>query len=148
MTIYLFWYKNLLLPQYQFFYTEKKHFFDMLPTVLLLLILPFSKEAIDICSTKQVLLKTLQNSQKNNCVGVSFLQVSRLEFCKILRLPTITHKIFETNSSFHVKQRTTGKVQFLFFKSFLLVLTKLSFSQGGWGLGYDSMKFIQFPDIS
>ena len=23
---------------------------------------------------------------------------------------TITHKIFETNSSFHMKQRTTGKV--------------------------------------
>ena len=25
-------------------------------------------------------------------------------------LPTITHKIFETNSSFHLKERTTGKV--------------------------------------
>ena len=24
--------------------------------------------------------------------------------------PTITHKIFETNSSFHVKYRTKGKV--------------------------------------
>ena len=28
-------------------------------------------------------------------------------------------KIFETNSSFHVKYRTTGKVQILFFKSVL-----------------------------
>ena len=37
---------------------------------------------------------------------------------------TTIHKIFETNSSFHVKQRSTGKVQFLFFSSFLLVLTK------------------------
>ena len=27
-----------------------------------------------------------------------------------------------TNSSFHVKLRTTGKVQFLFFRRFLLVL--------------------------
>ena len=42
---------------------------------------------------------------------------------------TIIHKIFETNSSFHVKQRYMGKVQLLFFKRFLLVLTK--FSGGG-----------------
>ena len=39
----------------------------------------------------------------------------------------ITHKMFETNSGFHLKCRATGKVQFLLFKSFLLVLTKLSF---------------------
>ena len=32
--------------------------------------------------------------------------------------PTIIHKIVATNSSFHVKQRTTGKVQFLFFRRF------------------------------
>ena len=35
-----------------FLYGKKKHFFDMLLTVLLLLILPFSKEDIDIYSTK------------------------------------------------------------------------------------------------
>ena len=40
---------------------------------------------------------------------------------------TIIHKIFETNSSFHLKYSTTGKVQFLFFRRFLLVLTKFSF---------------------
>ena len=45
-------------------------------------------------------------------------------------MPAITYKIFETNSIFHVKQRTMGKVQFLFFKSFLLLLIKLSFWQG------------------
>ena len=28
------------------------------------------------------------------------------------------NKIFETNSNFHVKQRTTGKVQFLFSRVF------------------------------
>ena len=59
--------------------------------------------------------------------------------------PTAIHKIFETNCSFHVKQRTTGKVQFLFFSSFLLVLTEFSFfgggGGGGWALGYNSMKF-------
>ena len=54
---------------------------------------------------------------------------------------TAIHKIFVTNSSFHVKQRTTGKVQFLFFSSFLLVLTKCSFWEEDWALGYNSMKF-------
>ena len=54
---------------------------------------------------------------------------------------TTIHKIFETNSSFHVKQRTTGKVQFLFFSRFLLVLTKFSFWEEDWALGYNSMKF-------
>ena len=39
----------------------------------------------------------------------------------------IIHKIFETNSSFHVKQGTTRKIQFLFFKMFLLVATKFLF---------------------
>ena len=41
--------------------------------------------------------------------------------------PTIIRKIFETNSGFHVKQRHTGKVQFLFFSSFWLVLKNFSF---------------------
>ena len=54
---------------------------------------------------------------------------------------TIIHKIFEINSSFHVKQHTTGKVQFLFFSSFLLVLTKFSLWEEDWALGYNSMKF-------
>ena len=34
-------------------------------------------------------------------------------------------KVFETNPSFTMKQRTTGKVQFRFLSSFLLTLTKL-----------------------
>ena len=62
-------------------------------------------------------------------------------------LPTITHKGSKTNSSFYVKQRATGKVYFLFFKSFLLVLKKHSFWQGYWALGYNSMAFRQFLDI-
>ena len=39
---------------------------------------------------------------------------------------TIMDKIFETNSSILVKQHTTGKVQTLFSKSFLLVFSKCS----------------------
>ena len=48
-------------------------------------------------------------------------------------------KIFETNSSFHVKQRTTAKIQFLSFGRFLLVLTKFSFREKA--LGNNCMKF-------
>ena len=40
---------------------------------------------------------------------------------------TFMDKIFETNFSFYVKQGTTGKIQFLFFRNFLLVLKRFSF---------------------
>ena len=49
---------------------------------------------------------------------------------------TIPDKIFETNSSFCVKQHTTGKVQFPFSISFELVLTKFSFGKKEQALGY------------
>ena len=61
---------------------------------------------------------------------------------------TIIHKISETNSDFLMTQRTTGKVKFLFFKSFYTVLPKLIFWQAEWALGYHSVKFRHFPDIS
>ena len=54
---------------------------------------------------------------------------------------------FETNSSFHLKDGTTGKVRFLYFKIFLLVSTKFSFWQEYRALGYNSVKFSDFPDI-
>ena len=40
---------------------------------------------------------------------------------------TTIQKIFEKNSSSYVKQCTMGKVYFLFFRGFLLVLTQFSF---------------------
>ena len=63
------------------------------------------------------------------------------ESCSFSKAATTIHKIFQANSSFHVKQRTTGKVQLLFFRSFLLVLTKFSFWEEDWALGYHSMIF-------
>ena len=57
----------------------------------------------------------------------------------IKSLPTILAKIYETNFSVSVKLRTTGKVQFQFLNSVLLVLTKLSFSEEDWELGCNSM---------
>ena len=53
--------------------------------------------------------------------------ISSLLILELLIKPTTIYKIRETNSSFFVKQRTTGKVQFLFFSSFFLILTKFSF---------------------
>ena len=47
-----------------------------------------------------------------------------------------------------MKQFPTGRVQFLYFRSFLLVLTKFLFWKEDWALGYNSMKFLDFSDIS
>ena len=41
-----------------------------------------------------------------------------------------------------------GKVQFPFSSSFVLVLTKFSFWQEDWALGYNSTKFKDLPDKS
>ena len=54
---------------------------------------------------------------------------------------TIMEKISQTGSSI---QRTAGRVQFLFFRSLLLVLTKLLI----WGsLDYNSMNLLYLPDV-
>ena len=61
---------------------------------------------------------------------------------------TSIHKIFETNSSFQLKECTTRKVSFLFFNSFLLILIKFSISVEDWALGYYYIWFRHFSDIS
>ena len=53
----------------------------------------------------------------------------------------IMGKIFETKSNLYVKQGTTGRVQFLFFTSFLVVLKKNSFWGEDLALGYNSISF-------
>ena len=64
---------------------------------------------------------------------------------------TILVKIYETNFIVSVKQHTTGKVKFQFLISFLLVLTKFSFWEEDWALGYNSMTicdiFLIFPNF-
>ena len=40
-----------------------------------------------------------------------------------------------------------GNFYFLFFKKFLLLLTKLSVEQDDWGLGYHSMRFRQLSNF-
>ena len=47
----------------------------------------------------------------------------------------VARGIFGTSSGFRVGWRTAGRVELLFFKSFLLVLAKLSFWRGGLGAG-------------
>ena len=45
-------------------------------------------------------------------------------------------KVFEKNFGFHFKQRTTRKVQYLVFINFSLTLSKFSFWEEHWALGY------------
>ena len=97
-------------------------------------VLIFTEEAIEIVTT---------DNSNDEHVSLSDLnsESDDKEFASQAVVPTTIHKIFETNSSFHAKQRTTGKVQFLFCSSFLLALTKFSFWEEDWALGYNSMKF-------
>ena len=60
---------------------------------------------------------------------------------KTLFLETSTDKIYEKISSFHMRMRATGRVQFLFSRRLFLVLTKFSFFEEDWAIGYTSMKF-------
>ena len=53
-------------------------------------------------------------------------------------------KILEKDSSFHDKQGTTDRDQFLFFRRFLLVLKKFSFWQDNYTRDYNSIKFSDF----
>ena len=83
----------------------------------------------------------LAKSTKISNFDLSFYFPGNLCLKNFLLAATSTDKIFEKNSSFLVKQRTTEKVQFLFSRSLLLVLTKFPFSEEDWALGYTSMKF-------
>ena len=67
---------------------------------------------------------------------------------KITFPDTMTHILSESNTSFHAKYCKTNKVYFLFFRSFLLLLTKLPFCKEDLALGYHSSKFRQFSHIS
>ena len=58
-------------------------------------------------------------------------------FSKYLRLALVSCEIVDY-----------GKRLVSAFKGLLLVLIKSSFFQGDWALGYHSMKFKHFPDIS
>ena len=66
--------------------------------------------------TRKVVAKALYfNKSNDDCAGPRFPFFT-----------TILAKIYETNFSVGVKQRTMGKVQFLIFSSLLLVSTKFS----------------------
>ena len=94
---------------------------------------------LKLCQRSQI----YKNCQANQtCVG-------RVKIKKLFP-ETMIHKIFETNFSFHEKQR---KLQFLFFRKFLLVLTKFSFWEEDEALENNSMQFwyffyvFEFPKI-
>ena len=76
------------------------------------------------------LIKKVKTGRPEHSLPPTSLRPKASHICIISSIPpqsgrhtfTIIRKIFKTNSSFHVKLRTTGKVQFLFFRRFLLVL--------------------------
>ena len=53
-------------------------------------------------------------------------------------------KIHEKNLRFHVKYCSRGKVQYLVYSNFLLVLTIFSFWEEDWTLHFNSMEFWDF----
>ena len=56
-------------------------------------------------------------------------------------------KIFEINSSFHIKHRTTGKVQFLFFRSFYQIY-HFGSKTGDLAIIYEVLTFSRYFLIS
>ena len=56
--------------------------------------------------------------------------------------------VFGAGSSFLVGRRAAGGAWLLFLGSFLLLFARFSLSRGGWSLGYHSMVFRHFPNIS
>ena len=57
-------------------------------------------------------------------------------------------KTFETNSSFHVKEGTTGKFQFLFFQEFFAGIEKTSILGGRLSTRVKFCEVYRFPDVS
>ena len=47
-----------------------------------------------------------------------YLELAVTSLKPSISIPAVIHKIFETRSSFHVKQRTTAKIQFFFSRNF------------------------------
>ena len=58
---------------------------------------------------------------------------------KELFAETTIDRIFEKKCNFHVKEHTTGKFQFPFLSSFLLVLVKCLFWEEDWALDYNAV---------
>ena len=74
-----------------------------------------------LCELMCLLVTSMFNHPLNKNICSQIFRSKVGQFWKLHgKLPTIIHKIFEKNSSFHVKQCTMGKVQFLFFRSILL----------------------------
>ena len=84
--------------------------------------------SFNFTATSSIVLKLYRPSHsRSNCVAQLPVLLYTILIVLFNLVTTTTGKIFEKNSSFHVKQGTTGKVQFLFSRSLLLVLTKFSF---------------------
>ena len=98
-------------------YTNNRILASLMPTLdtartLIWRFCQVSKLYFVMAETKQTLKKVVD-------IGNSFVSMLKDKKQPLKHtITTIMDKIFQTSSCFHVKQRTTGKVQFLFFRVF------------------------------
>ena len=91
--------------------------------------------------------KSLLELRKEICFGsTNSSQCSEIDQknYRVNGIATIMDKIFETNCSFHPRGALREKFNFCFSGS----IANFLFWQKDWALGYNSMKFSDFPDIS
>ena len=117
-------------------------------TILLVAFVIWSLALQRVISTNTFSIKLVQGWLATNIckgmIGNIFFGFSLKNFVSVGS--KIMDEIFETNSSFHEIYVTTRTVQFLFFKSFLLVLTKSLLGEENLALGYNP-KVWHFPNI-
>ena len=85
----------------------------------------------------------------HNLPSNSFIKVLKIYFLRRSISSTVgvtvkMDKTLGTNFTFHVKERTKAKVQYLLLSTFSPVLTKFSVWKGDWALGYNPPVVLRF----
>ena len=92
-----------------------------------------------VCKISLRLVATLLLNSTNTVASQFFFSLQYLQsFTKYLRQTLVFMRNSEMRESF----------SFCLLAVFLLVSTKFSFWDGDWALGYNSMRFRSFPDLS
>ena len=118
VAVILYWTWNAFDTNFGPHWKDRENGYQTRQILALLLNISCSNFRLKMCQMSE----SYKNCQRNQ-IWMGLEQVTS----KKLFTETIIHNILETNSSFNVKDCTLGKVQFLFFNSFLLKLTKFSF---------------------
>ena len=85
-------------------------FLDVFHNVSLKLVFIYSSVCFQISSTVVFCKKSLILLKNNDIKFLINLQICKADPLTAVFMMVLIHKIFETNSSFHVKERTTRKV--------------------------------------